>query len=99
MRIRSLRLLEVKEVGDYFASHYTFLVNLEVPKLEKAGVGFAYNCLSLGSLHLPKLEEASGWFAGHCTSLVKLEVPNLRTAGDYFAYNCRLLPIHTGPES
>ena len=33
MRIRSLRLPEVREVEGYFAYHCTSLVNLNLPKL------------------------------------------------------------------
>ncbi len=47
MRVRSLKLPEVREVEGYFAYNCTSLVSLELPKLEKAGGCFALGCPSL----------------------------------------------------
>lgn len=44
MRIRSLKLPEVREEGDWFAYNCPSLVTLELPKLEKAGYYFAFRC-------------------------------------------------------
>lgn len=59
MRIRSLKLTEVRKVGDWFAYRCTSLVNLNLPKLEEAYF-FAHNCPSLVNPHLPKLSTSKG---------------------------------------
>ena len=53
MRIRSLRLPEVREVGDGFAPDCVSLVSLELPELKEAGDCFTYNCPSLPKEAIP----------------------------------------------
>ena len=54
MRIRSVKLPEVRKVGGYFACNCTSLVNLNLPKFEEV-----YFFVS-GCPNLPKLSTSKG---------------------------------------